>query len=516
MNYLTKHLSTFRKQILKVSIISTQNWWVSKSLFASFILLLGLFLTACEDPQEIGSEVFVQDIGVLYTDTLTVDASTVLLDSIITSNTANLLVGRYVDPALGTVETSNYFHISNADTLRSVVDTAGRKAVTWIKYPTQVDSIRFILPYSLYHGDTLQRQTFKVSQLADDALLEPTKAYYGNSGAPILKPTLLGQVRNVNIRPIKNSNIISGVGRFDTLRIPITDPTFINFIKSQRDLTIKDDVLIGTGFRDKIRGLSITSESAKNAAILGLSADRAVMKIYYSYKYTYTLLNKALTADSIKVTVDTVKANDLFIGLYTRATGAANNARFNKLTATRSGTFNKLVYPTDALSSSQANNQVVLQSSTGLAIKVKFPSLLKLKERKDIAINKAELVLEPNSSSYTLPPDLILMESNNSNQPIRSTTTGDGNLLFVLGEASTAAYVTKSNNYTFNVTSPLQNILSGRNKTNGWLLSADTFATSTAGRGPISGKSVVSSDIDRAIFDNKKIKLKVYYTYVSK
>ena len=501
---------------MKVSITSTQNWWVSKRLFASFILACCLFFTACEDPQEIGSEVFVQDIGVLYTDTLTVDASTVLLDSILTSNTANLLVGRYTDPILGIVEASSYFHIANADTLRSVVDTAGRKAVTWIRNPSKVDSIRFILPYSSYQGDTLQRQTFKVTQLADDAILDATKTYYSNSNAPVLKTTVLGQVQNVNVRPIKNKNIISGVGRFDTLRIPISDPTFVNFIKSQRDLTTKDDVLIGTGFKNKIRGLALTSESAKNAAILGISADFAVMKIYYNYKYTYTLLNKAATADSIRVTVDTVKANDLFIGLYTRVTGAANNARFNKITATRSGAFNKLVHPTDALHSSQANSQVVLQSSTGLAMKVKFPSLLKLKERKDIAINKAELVLEPNSSSYTLPPDLILMESNNSNQPIRSTTTGEGSLLFVLGEASTAAYVTKSNNYTFNVTSSLQNILSGRNKTNGWLLSADTFVTSTAGRGPVSGKSVVSSDVDRAIFDNKKIKLKVYYTYVGK
>jgi Domain of unknown function (DUF4270) len=328
---------------LTVSITSTQNWWVSKSLLASFILSFCLFLTACEDPQEIGSEVFVQDIGVLYTDTLTVDASTILLDSIVTSNTANLLVGRYTDPTLGLVEASSYFHIANADTLRSVVDTAGKKAVTWIRYPSKADSIRFILPYSLYQGDTLQRQTFKVSQLADNALLDATKTYYNNDNAPVLKSTLLGQVQNVRVRPIKNKNIISGTDRFDTLRIPITDPTFVNFIKSQRDLTTKDDVLIGTGFRDKIRGLALTSESVKNAAVLGVSADRAVMKIYYNYKYTYTLLNKALTADSIRVTVDTVKANDLFIGLYTRTTGASNNARFNKITATRSGDFSKIV-----------------------------------------------------------------------------------------------------------------------------------------------------------------------------
>ena len=501
-----------------VSLTSTQNWWVNKSLFTSFILSFCLFLTACEDPQEIGSEVFVQDIGVLYTDTITVGASTILVDSIITSNTANLLVGRYTDPTLGLVEASSYFHIANADTLRSLVDTAGRKAVTWIKFPSKADSIRLILPYTLYQGDTLQSQTFKVSQLADNALLDATKTYYSRDEAPLLKPTLLGQVQNVRVRPIKNKNIISGVERFDSLRIPITDPTFIDFIKSQRDLTNKDDVLIGTGFKNKIRGMALTSESAKNAAIVGFSVDgaRSIMKIYYSYKYIYTLRNKANTLDSIRVTVDTTKTNDLYIGLYSQSTGVPSNARFNKITATRSGSFSKLVNITDGLSAAQSNNELALQSSAGLAMKVQFPSLLKLKERQDIAINKAELVLEPNISNYSVPTDLILIESNKNNRPVRSTTTGDGSLLFVTGEASTAAYIAKTNTYTFNVTSSLQNILSGRNKSNGWVLSADAFATSTSGRGPISGRNIISSDVNRAIFNSKNIKLKVYYTYVAK
>lgn len=491
---------------------------MNKSLFAGLILSFCLFLTACEDPQEIGSEVFVQDIGLLYTDTLTIDASTVLLDSIVTSTTANILVGRYIDPTLGLVEASSYFHIANADTLRSVVDTAGRKDVTWVRFPSKADSIRFILPYSFYHGDTLQNQTFKVSQLADDASLLATSTYYSNTDAPALKSTVLGQVQNVKVRPIKNKYIISGVERFDTLKVPIVEQTFVNFIKSQRDLTTKDDVLIGTGFKDKIRGFAVTSESNKNAAVVGFAADRTILRIYYNYKYVYTLRNVANTADSIRVTVDTTKTNDLYVGLYTRSTGVSNNARFNKITTNRSGgVFAKLVNPTDALPFSQSNNQVALQSSAGLAVKVNFPSLLKLKERKDIAINKAELVLEPNVSNYySLPTDLVLIESTPTNRPVRSTTTGDGSLLFVVGEGSTATYVSKSNTYTFNVTSSLQNILSGRNKTNGWLLSADTFVTSSTSRGPISGRSIVSSEADRAIFDYKKIKMKLYYTYVSK
>ncbi len=449
------------------------------------------------------------------------------MDSIVTSNTDNLLVGRYTDPTLGLVEASSYFQISNRDTIRTgLFDTdkspliiANKKDFKWIKNPTLVDSIRFLLPYTLHQGDTLQKQTFTLTQLEDNASLDPNKTYFRNDNAPLLKSTVFGQLKNATIRPVKNTNILGGSARFDTLRIPVTDPAFISFITSQKESNNKENALLGTGFKNKIRGLALTSESIKNAAILGFSPYNSVMKVYYSYTYSYTLRNKANTSDSIKVTVDSTKSNDFYVGRFVNgSTGAPQNARFNKITTSRSGAFSRLVNPNDILSSAQAGNQVVIQSSTGLAMKVKFPSLLKLKERQDIAINKAELILEPNIANYLVPTDLVLIESTPNNRFLRSTITSEGALQFVSGEASTAGYVSKSNSYTFNVTSSLQNILSGRNKSNGWLLSATTFgaATQNAPRGPVSGRYIVSSEVDRAIFDSKKIKLKVYYTYVGK
>ena len=511
-----------------VSITSTQNWWVNKGLFTSFFLSFCLFLTACDDPQEIGSEVFVQDIGVLFTDTLTVDASTVLVDSIVTNNTDNLLVGRYTDPTLGLVEASSYFQISNRDTIRTELfesdkitklDITTKKDFKWIKNPTKVDSIRLLLPYTYYQGDTIQKQTFTLTQLDDNVSLDQAKTYFKSDNSPLLKSTVFGQLKNVTVKPVKNKNILGGSSRFDTLKIPITDPAFINFIISQRESTNKDNALVGTGFKSKIRGLALTSESSKNAAILGFSPYLSVMKVYYSYTYSYTLRNKANNADSIKVTVDSTKSNDFFIGRFiSSSTGAPQNARFNKITTTRSGAFSKLSNPTDIVFSAQSNNQVVLQSSTGLATKIKFPGLLKLKERQDIAINKAELVLEPNATNYSVPSDLVLIESSPTHRLLRNTLTSDGTLQFVSGEVSIATYIAKTNNYTFNVTSSLQNILSGRNKTNGWIVTADTFreATQNSPRGPVSGRYVVSSDVDRAVFDSKKIKLRVYYTYIGK
>lgn len=485
-------------------------------VFFSFFAIL----SACEDPKEIGSDVFVQDIGLLFTDTLSVETSTLLLDSIATYSTSNALVGRLIDPTLGSVEAVSYFQISNltSDTIRSNVDTAGRSNVKWIKYPSKSDSIRLILPYSFVQGDTLQNQTFKVYQLQSTASLDPSTPYYSNSTGPALNPTPIGQLNNVKIRPIRDKRVISGTaGKFDSLRIPITEPSFVKFLESQRDIA-KSEALVGTGFKDIVRGLALVSESNKNAAIVGFSSGGIQMQLYYHYKYTYTVRNSANTLDST-ITVDTTKSNNFYVAI-TNGDGTAFNARFNKITASRTGALSKLTKPTDILPSTNANNEAYLQSGTGLAIKVKFPYLLQLKERKDIAINKAELVLEPKISpaGYTYPNDLILVETTSDNKPLRTTTTGEGNFSFVSGEGTTASFASRTNLFTFNVTSSLQNILAGRRNNNGWIITPTLFTTNstTGARSPAIGKSVLSGDITRAIFDHSNIKLKVYYTYVAK
>lgn len=502
--------------ILMLTTFFTQKWQLRNGIFASLIISFFITLTACEDPQEIGSEVFAQDIGVLFTDTLTVDASTVLLDSIFTSNTSSLLVGHSNDPSLGAIEANSYFHIVPFDTLYSSVDTAGRKDVKWVRYPSKVDSIKFFLPYNFYQGDTNQRQSIKLVQLAENALLDVDKQYFSNSDAPALSNKIIGQVQNAKIRPIRNSNIISGTGKFDTLRMPITDPSFISFIASQRDPK-KDLATVGTEFRKTTRGFALISDSPKNAAIVGFDPIYSLMRVYYNYKYTYTLRNKANTADSITATVDTTKSN--YLQVYDREIATPKNIRFNKITNTRAGALANLVKITDALPAKQANGEVYVQSASGLILKVQFPTLTKLKARADIAINKAELVLEPNANpiNFALPSDLLLIESTKNNRLLRVTNDATGSLRVVTGEGSSASYQSRTNTFTFNVTSSLQNILSGRNPSNGWMISPTVFTTNAQGtRGLASGTKILSWDVNRAVFNTKNIKLKVYYTYVSK
>ncbi len=78
-----------------------------------------LFL-ACEDPQDIGKDLQPQnqDFGVLFTDTVTVRTSTVLVDSVRTSISNYMLAGQYMDAKLGTVTAKTFFQarFSGSDT----------------------------------------------------------------------------------------------------------------------------------------------------------------------------------------------------------------------------------------------------------------------------------------------------------------------------------------------------------------------------------------------------------------
>ena len=87
-------------------------------------------------------------------DTMSIDLSTLIIDSIETSSTENMLVGRYSDPELGNVVSSSYFQI-------------GVPASTALDENEIYDSLTLVLNYGdLAYGDTLQPQTLKVYRLS--------------------------------------------------------------------------------------------------------------------------------------------------------------------------------------------------------------------------------------------------------------------------------------------------------------------------------------------------------------
>ena len=156
-----------------ISIFSkkcTWNWLAINS-----ILVLIILLTSCDTAKEIGSDLFSVELGLNYTDTLTVNSSTIQLDSTYSSGPSAFLFGSLKDSNVGQVSSNFYTQMSNVDTLKA-------------KDNSVLGSAKLMLVYSSFRGDTTKLQTMKIYKLTDS--LTRLVPYFSNS-EKIMSPTLL-------------------------------------------------------------------------------------------------------------------------------------------------------------------------------------------------------------------------------------------------------------------------------------------------------------------------------------
>lgn len=433
---------------------------------------------ACEDPLKIGSELLPDgsQAGVFFSDTFTVRSSTVLLDSIQTSGTTALLLGRYTDPALGVVEARSFLQLApdTGDTLK-----ADPKAV--------YDSLVLVLPYNGFsYGDTTRYQNVSVHRLTDT--LNNSKVYLNTSNAPF-EAAALGRAR---YKPNLNPNIAP------SLRVKLSDA----FGRELFALAGKSESTDQTAFRNYLKGLALVPGAGDEGSVLGLSTANAVMYVYYH-------------ADTLQK----------FYGIYTtpqRRAGTAAptpTARFTRIAHQRTGALATLAQPGQVLPASRTNDEVYLQQAGGLGVKLDFPTLRNLRNLPQgrVAINQAELILEPKlpvPTNVNLPPGMSLIESNETNLPLR-TAQNQYRYVPVEGVPSaplTANFDGNNENYPFNVTTQLQQMLTGQRTATGLILTREA---------PISGQgqsqrfildAKYATDVRRAVFDARRIRLRLYYT----
>jgi hypothetical protein len=183
--------------------------------------------------------------------------------------------------------------------------------------------------------------------------------------------------------------------------------------------------------------------------------------------------------------------------------------RFSQVVGNRNGTVLQNLKRLQALPSSATNNRTYLQTGMGISPKLSFPSLVALQKNTNITINKAELVFEPDldqiNGNFRVPPQVALVQLDANNQ-INKTT---GNLIeFVTSDGLAAQYVASynstSNNYSFNFTSVLQDLVSKKKTTDGIALVPSLLNTTN------STISIYNSDVSRLVIKN--VKLNIYYS----
>jgi hypothetical protein len=364
-----------------------------------------------------------------FTDTVTVRTSTVLIDSIISSNNSGLAVGRYVDPVFGTVTGRGYASFALDAPL--VVDQ------------NQVyDSLALDITSDNYrYGDSTAVKRIEVHQLPN-ALRTDGKPYYTKDDVPY-SATVLGQRQ---FRPGNKTKSVH-IRLSNVLGQTLWNAGQINQLTTQDQLG------------RYLNGLALTPGASENAAIMRFGA-AAVLRLYHhEVNDPATVLTYTFTGGG--------SATPHFYHLETNRTGTA----LAGLTAFR-----------QALSSTATGNRSFVQGTLGVYTRLEFPYLRSLNQfGNSLVLNSATLELAvpgaaQNNAAANL-PTLGTALTNSSNQlrsPYASNPASTTNVNAVLPAVITSPQTNLPQaTYSLNMFSYIQGVLAGTVENNGLILSPD-------------------------------------------
>lgn len=447
---------------------------------AALFLLVVVTLFSCKkDPVEIGLPQ-EQTIGVFF-DSLTLHTSTVLVDSVRTSlypMSSFLLAGHYADNKLGIVTAKSFLQIWPAtDTLK-----LGTSPI--------LDSLVLLLKPVYSYGDTTQMQSMYVHQLTEDIIPanDSSKVYY-NTGSVSYEDAPIGSVT------------FSGsayMPKDTTIRVRLSNDLG-NEVIGMAGQYWKD-------FASTFNGLALIPGTINNAAILGFrnrlndkeSSPVAILRLYYKSDGTQ-------------------KSYDFVVGHY-----------FNQIQSDRSSTaLASIQKPYDSIPASQTDEETYVQGGIGLMTKIEFSNIQKLKEKGNIAINSAQLIIEPVEGTYNsftpLPPQLILYQVSDQGKLLKNSNGYGIPMLggYNLGTPLIAVYNTTTKSYVFDLGGSIQQILRKPQATfKAYLSVPSIFLNPLFGDSNIIRPSTSLEDNTHRLVlgssrrNSNAIKLKIYYTQV--
>jgi len=436
-----------------------------------FLMIVALFVWSCEDPTTLPvSKVFsANKLQSVFIDTFSVVTSVVQLDSIVTSGSGTLLLGKYKDVELGDISVSSYFQI-----LPSGVFLPDRTSV--------FDSIVLVLPYSHdFVGDTTTTMRVNVHQLTQQMII-PTFPNVPNIKVPIFN--FGNGFYNTSKMTYKPTPIVSKTikvfPRRDTVTIRMPD----DLGKKWFSLAQYDS---GRLFSNPINfinayfyGLHINVDPSTNACVVGFKTAGVKVRMYYKR----------------------------FVGNYlvrshTDFTLSSNAYQFNHIDYDRSGTSLASLQKLHAMSTKLTNNTAYVQMGAGLVTRLDFPSLKNfISINNGVILNAAYLEVYPIRGSYPKtflpPPSLQLYATDESNMPLSVISGASAGIQFDYEHQVNTLYRYQLFPFVF-----------GELKSNSVNITPLIIA-------PIGnmGGSVQRLYFGDRSFPNNQIKLKIYYSFV--
>jgi hypothetical protein len=435
-------------------------------------------LASCEWGDQIESLVqpSPDDFAVSFTDTVTVQLSTVGSDSLMTGAPSRMLVGSYTDPFFGKVRTRNFFQ-PHPESGISIVQDA------------EYDSLILSLKYDRYwYGDTTKAVNLTVHKLLSD-IFERDSYWNGNSTP--FDPTPIGQIR-VAPRPYTTKSI----------KIKLSD------VLGKQIFQLAKDNKLSTSeeWVNLLKGLAVMPAATDNGPVIGFvsSDDSTSLQLHY-----HTPQVSEFKKDSVVLQVK---------GSYNQITSDPAGTQLAKLPNTRR----------IALPSAQSGNMAFIQNGTGVMARIDFPYLKNLKSIKYTAANRAFLRITPLRSSVTdilkVPNVLFVYRVDKNNEYYRGSS---GPLpLYELSAGQqpqqvvaryTTDFVNNKQYYLLDVSAYVTDIMTSEtDEVGGLVLRAGPFEANSRFQ---DDDTEVSKSVTRMVIGNQQnsdpgIKLELYYTTV--
>ena len=435
------------------------------------MVVLTTLLFSCDPPGNIGVTPLTP-VETLFTDTLTVRMSTVLADSVRTSNPDIFLAGRYVDPLFGTITASSFIRMSLGFQL-----DLGTTAV--------YDSLVLYTPYNYAYGDTLPSQTLAVHRIRE--VIDPIKNYYNNSSLTY-DPTPLA-TKSFQAKPRSDGS----------LRFKMPD----DLGKELFALSGKTAGQNNADFSKVLGGIALIP-NAKNTAVLGYQGIENALTMRLWYHTTTDSTSKSFPLNAV-VALES---------------GGTVRAGFNRVTADRTGTPLANLKPLQPVPASSTGGRTYVQDALGVRTKIEIPYLNSLAKNGPIAINRAELSIKPDLTAVqpglSLPSYLLLLETNSTNQ-VQYNATGYASIVLNDTKSSgsdppSVLFDSRFKNYTWRLATHLNSILAGTKK-NGSFLVTPVYTTAL-GQGATRYDSQLNNRVSRLVLSSKPedTKLILFYT----
>lgn len=360
-----------------------KNWLLALMLF---------FFAACNIDSgnfELGDDLVDSQSKVFLNDTFSVKLSTVQIDSMRASSLDTIMVGKYEHPQLGSLDLEHYFQVQ--------YQAVGEEDI--------FDSLAVRMNYSGYYmGDTADMVEFSVYQLSEEL--------------DIYDEANISNDYNYNVTHSYSYDEANLVGKYSFRPSPSRDSIEFNldadFSKTMFDWIQNDenDENTAVAFAQFQKGFVIKQTGGAPIA-LGFNNSKDTHIQLHLYTHLTGVMEETNKEYELKKTI-------------------SPNMNYTAVSYDRTGTpFANLVEQKEELNAADADGLAVIQGSSGLMIKVDFPSINQIGGMDNTALVRTDLILVPDyaaNDADRLPEELYLYYTNKNNDFLSSSAfkTSDG------------------------------------------------------------------------------------------